>query len=76
MAKQKKLIIKFCAFNNITHEFYLCSSKVDIAKCCGVSTRTILRRTAITSSFMINEWNISVDVEVHKQPIRNDNLFL
>lgn len=69
-----KTIIKYSAFNNITHEFYLCTSKVSLAKYIKSSADTIRRRTNDSNSFMINEWHISVDVEVHKQPKRNSNL--
>lgn len=71
MPKRKKLTVKYCAFNSLTHEFYLCLSKVDLAKCCDVSTRTILRRMALNNDFKLNEWYVSIDVEVIKQPIRN-----
>ena len=75
MNKRKKLVVKYCAFNSLTHEFYLCLIKVDLAKCCKVSTRTILRRIASNNDFMLNEWYVSINVEVIKQPIRNVNGF-
>ena len=73
MMKRKKLVVKYCAFNSITHEFYLCLSKVDLAKCCNVSTRTILRRMASNNDFMLKEWYVSINVEVIKQSVRNEN---
>lgn len=73
MRTNKKLVVKYCSFNLITREFYLCTSKTDLANHINTSTRTILRRQSCSNDFVINDWCISIEVEVHKQPMRNDN---
>ena len=73
--KQRKTTIKYCAFNSITHEFYLCTSKVDLARKTNMSVDTIRRRMASNNDFMLKEWYVSINVEVIKQPIRNVNGF-
>ena len=75
MKRNNKLVIKYCAFNVITHEFYLCTSKKDMAIKVNTSVDTIRRRESSNNDFTINNWCISVDVELHKQPKRNDNGF-
>ena len=70
-----KTIIKYSAFNVITLEHYLCTSKKLLAKHIGTSVDTIRRRMATPKGFSINSWHISIDVEVHKQPKRNTNSF-
>ena len=74
MKKQANSTIKYCAFNSITHVFYLCTSKKALSKTIGCSTRTILRKELIYNKFVINDWHIEVDTVIHKQPKRNDNL--
>lgn len=71
MRKQRKIVVKYAGFNLLTREFYLCSSKKDIAKVVGSSVDTIRRRSLISNTFTINNWAIEVDVEIYKQPIRN-----
>ena len=73
--KQRKTIIKYCAFNSITHEFYLCTSKADLARKTNMSVDTIRRRIASNNDFMLKEWYVSINVEVIKQPVRNENGF-
>ena len=72
--KQSKTTIKYSAFNLITREHYLCTSKISLSKHINTSVDTIRRREALNNDFIINDWNISIDVEIHKQPKRNDNL--
>ena len=63
--------VKYAAFNTIIKEYYLCNSKVDLAKYIGTSVDTIRRRELTNNDFYINEWYISTNVEIHKQPARN-----
>lgn len=66
-----KTYIKYAAFNVIIREHYMCNSKTLLAKHIGTSTRTILRKELMDSNFIINDWYISTNVELHKQPVRN-----
>ena len=74
--KKRKITIKYCAFNLETHEFFLCTSKTDLAKKTNMSVDTIRRRMASNSDFMHKEWYVSTNVEVIKQPVRNENGFM
>lgn len=71
--KHSKTTIKYCAFNSILKESYLCTSKKLLAKRINTSVDTIRRREVCSSVFVINEWYIYTNVKVHKQPIRNVN---
>jgi hypothetical protein len=73
MKKQANSTIKYCAFNTKLMEHYLCTSKTLLSKKVNCSTRTILRKELIENNFIINDWYISTNVEVHKQPKRNTN---
>lgn len=71
-----KTTIKYCAFNLILREHYLCTSKLSLAKHINTSVDTIRRREALNNDFIINNWHIAVDIEVHKQPKRNSSGFM
>lgn len=70
-----KNIVKYCVFNLKFKEVYLCTSKTLLSKRINCSTRTILRNELIKSGFVINDWYISTNVEVHKQHKMNTKAF-
>lgn len=71
--KTSRNIIKYGAFNPITKQLFLCSSKALLANMVKCNPATIRRKEQLSSSFTVNDWNVFTDVVVHKIKRRGNN---
>lgn len=61
-----KLKVKYSAFNPISMDIHLCTSKASLANKVGCHVATIRRYEAINQSFIIGDWYIFIDTFVDK----------